>query len=129
MGGLQRCRLVSVCSKLIAHPPLYLPSAPEIFICYMMHESILSSHTTLCDPRPHLHRCNMTYLPPSILAREVDSMNFYYGPCGCHLVWLFLLMLIVTNVPWKCITSRWCHWEKKNYLYVQSCALSSSFIS
>lgn len=62
---------------------------PKIFICYMMHESALSSHTTLHDPRPHLHRCNMTPLPPSILACGGDSMNFYYAACECRSVWRF----------------------------------------
>ena len=94
------------CCLLWAGPNLHSLSAPKIFICYMMHESTLSSHTTLHDPWPHLHRCNMTQLPPSILACGVDSMNFYYAACVCHPVWLFLLILIATSVSGKYITLR-----------------------
>lgn len=87
-------------------PNIHSLSTPKIFICYMMHESTLSSHTTLHDPWPYLHRCNMTQMPPSIFACGVDSMNFYYAACVCHLVWLFLLILLNTSESWKYFTWR-----------------------
>lgn len=70
----------------------------------MMHESTLSSHTTLHDLWPYLHRCNMTLLPPSILASGGDSMNFYYAVCVCCSVWLFLLIFSTISETWKCIS-------------------------
>lgn len=79
-------------------------STPKIFICYMMHESTFSSHTTSRDPWPHLHRRNMTPLPPSILACGGDSMNFYYAACVCHSVCLFLLIFFTISETWKCIS-------------------------
>lgn len=49
-------------------------------------------------------------------------VHVYVTCCGS-----FLLIVIATNVPWKCITWRLCHWEKKKH-YQQSCVPSFCFI-
>lgn len=56
-------------------------------------------------PRPHLHRCNMTPLPPSILACGGDSMNFYHAAGVCRSVCLLLLIFFTISETRKCISS------------------------
>lgn len=70
----------------------------------MMHESTLSWHTTLHDPWPHLHRCNMT-LAATIHFGLWSRFNEFLLCCVCMSPGLALsLVLLATTESWKYIT-------------------------
>lgn len=69
----------------------------------------------------------MTHLPPSILARGVDSMNFYYGPRVCHLLWLFSFDRDRYQCALEMHHLKTLPLGKKNH-YQQSCVPSFCFI-
>lgn len=99
---LQRARLPPALCRALA--PTSTVSTPKIFICYMMHESTLSWHTTLHDPWPHLHRCNTT--PAATIHFGLWSrFNEFLLCCVCMSLGLALsLVLLATSESWKSIT-------------------------
>lgn len=84
----------------------------EIFICYMMHESAASSRTTSSDLWTHLRRCNMTRLPPSILAPwrrfneflSCDTHTVCVTGFGCFLI---LVTSSSSSQSWKAHLGTW----------------------
>lgn len=105
-GGLKVAPESQASSRSLpsAGPNLRSVSTPKIFICYMMHESTLSWHTTLHDPWPHLHRCNMT-LAATIHFGLWSRFNEFLWCCACMSLALALsLVLLATSESWKYIT-------------------------
>lgn len=106
-------------------PNLHSYSAPKIFICYMMHESTLSSHTTLLDPWPFQHRCNMTWAATIHFGLSC-RFNEFLLCCLCMSLALFLIPIAAT-VALKYITEiKTCsvQCEKNTFLVPSLCYIS-----